>query len=289
MRNATLVLLVILLASTAAATGHVAREDALNAIERAEGDVMDVMEVKNNTQRLNDSLNEADLALRQATYAEYIRNGSNGTGAQRAALAMEGRDSDRYHYSDVLRHTREVKQLRDTALNLTDRLVATRLRLDDYREQGLDVTDAAEALEQAEQAYRQEQYEDVEEGLLAANNDLDQAQSERSVTDLLAASGSSFVATHVDELAIGGLSLILASLLVLQLYRKRRDTKRYEHLKQRLSVIRDMMEDAQESYFVDESLSKSVYQARMASLRDRISETEEELATVAERIGKEPQ
>lgn len=288
MKRYMIVMFVLVLSVTAVATEHVTRQEARQALYDAEEDVIEVMGIKNSTERLNDSLEEARVALRRATYAAFVRNDTNSSYARQARAAMQGLDVDEYHYSDVLVHTREIHDLRDTVFNLTDRLRATRARMEEYQGQGLNTSEAAATLEEAEQAYRQEQYEDVDESIAAANRELDAVRSERSITDLLAASGVGFIQRYRTELAIGAVVAVIFIGGPYLYYRRRRRRQRFERLKERLTVIRELMEDTQEAYFIDEELSKSVYEARMETYRDRLSETEEELATVADRLGREP-
>lgn len=279
--------LVIVLSATMAAAEDVTRQEAVSALEEAESDVVAVMELRNSTQRLNDSLGEARIALRQTTYAAYIRNGTTGSAASRAEDAMEGLDIDRYRYRDVLTHTREIDRLRATVFNLTDRMVATRLRIQDFREQGMDVSSAATMLAEAETAFQQEQYEEVGTRLEAVDRELDDIRSERSITDLLAASSTSFVRSHLRELVVVGLAILLVGGLFYRYYRRRTLRSRFEQLVQRRSVIREMLADTQSAYFVDKDVSKSVYEVRMDAYRDSLSETEEELAAVADRLGRD--
>lgn len=288
MKRYMILVLVLVFSVTAVATEHVTRQEAREALYDAEDAVVEVMEIKNSTERLNDSLDEARVTLRRATYAAFIRNDTNSSYARQARAAMQGLDIDEYRYSDVLVHTDEVQRLRDTVFNLTDRLRATQARLEEYRGQGLNTSEAAARLDGAREAYRQEQYEDVDEQLVAANRELDIVRSQRSITDLLAASGVGFLERYRTEVMVG---LVAAAVLFggpAIYYRRQKRWKRFEKLKDRLTVIRELMEDTQEGYFIDEDLSKTVYEARMETYRDRLSETEEQLATLADRLGREP-
>jgi len=287
MKRYMIVVLVLALSITAVASEHITRQEAREALYDAEDAVIEVMEIKNETGRFNDSIDEARVILRRATYAAFIRNDTNSSYARQARAAMQGLDVDEYQYSNVLVRTEEIQQLRDTVFNLTDRMVATRERLDAYRDQGLNVSEAQTHLEAAREAYRQEQYEDVGEQLVAVDRELDTVRSQRSITDMLAATGAGFIDRYRTEIAI---VLVVAAVLIggtVIYYRQRKRRKRFNRLTDRLTVIRELMEDAQEAYFIDEDLSKSVYEARMETYRDRLTDTEKELATLADRVGRE--
>lgn len=283
-RGFLFLLVVLMLSSIAGATEHVSREDAVAAIEDADQAVIEVMEIKNETGRLNDSLEEAKLRLNQATNAEYVRNASYGPAAADAERAMEGLNVDNYHYSDVLRHTREVQRLRDQLFNLTDRLRATRSQLDRYDERGLNVSKAADLIEEAETAYQEERYDDMDDTLIQANRALEESQSERSIGTVLASSGSNFISTYFKELLIGAFLVIVGGWFLNRFYVHRRLQKQYHYLERRREAIQDMMEETQEAYFVEDDLPKSVYEARMRTYRDQLAEVDEERATIADRL-----
>lgn len=287
MRTAILAGLVIMVSLSAAATSHVQRQDAVKAIDDGEEAIIDVMTIKNDTGRMNDSLEEARLRLRQATYAEWIQNESEGAVVDQAEQAMAGLDPSRYRYSDVLQHTREIQRLRDQIFNLSDRLRATETRLSSYDQQGMNITEAEDELSAARVAYREQRYDDMDTRLIAANRALDEARSERSITSLLAQTGSNVLTSYAREILTAIILLLVLGGTFRHYYLHYRKTKRLDQLIVRREAIQKRMKDTQKAYYVDDDLPKSVYEARMDTYRDRLQATEQEITTIADQLDRE--
>lgn len=282
MRLIVFCVFVVIISSGVVADQHVTRDEAVDAIEEAESDITSVMDVKNRTMRLNSSLEEARLRLRQATFADWIRNGSTEPAVQEAEDAMEGLDIEQYHYSDVLTHTREVNRLHNQVFNLTDRLRATESRIDTYQQRGLNTSVAETLFGEAKTAYRQEQYDIVDEQLIEANRNLDETRSTRSITDLIATSSRGFVRSHASDLLIGSIIVLMIGAIGGRYYRNRRKNKRIEQLQHRCEALEMMMEETQKEYFVEDAIPKSVYEARMQTYRSHRDAAEQDLSVLTE-------
>lgn len=287
MRKAILVGLVIVFSLSTVATNHVQRQDAVEAIDDAEASIVDVMTIKNETGRMNDSLEEARLRLRQATYAEWIQNESEGSAVEQAEQAMAGLDPSRYRYSDVLPHTREIQRLHDQIFNLTDRLRATESRLSTYDQQGMNVSEAGNELSAARVAYHEQRYDEMDTRLIAANRALDEARSERSITSLLAQTGSNIFMNYAREILSALMIILVLGAVFRRYYLRKRKKKRLDQLSVKHEAIQERMKETQQAYFVEDDLSKSVYEARIDIYRDRLQATEQEISTITDELDRE--
>ena len=106
------------------------RDDAVEAIEQAEQDMLEMKEAGFSTDYINDTLFTAEQALERADFAELLRQNSTGELAEEAKKALEGLDYEGFTYDNVLEYTQEISSRKEKAYELSDSIRALEIKIE---------------------------------------------------------------------------------------------------------------------------------------------------------------
>ncbi len=229
------------------------REEALDAIARAERDIAEMSAAGLPTLAAEDQL-----------------------AVSRTSLA-EGR------FDDVLLRTQAIAERKRQALALSDRLRAFELSLDEGR--GFVPLEKAGLLfDEARDAFAREHYSEAGTLLSQAAEAMEREQAERTAVDAALASGRVFLEENWRELLAGAAASLLIARLAWRWKARNALAGRIRSLKaERLGLVR-LARHNQTDYFKRQNLPKAVYDMRLAQYRKRLNEIESTLPVLERRL-----
>ncbi len=250
----------------------VTKNEAVSAIQQAEKDIQEMAGAGFSTDSVSDILAQAGLALERADFAEIIRSNATGKLAEDARKALEGLNYQGFTYEAVLENTQEIASRKKQAYALSDSLRAAEIRIGDYKNQRIDVTDAEGILEDAKTAFEKERYDEVEILLLKVRSELDEKRAEVSTLNTIVESGRSYFEKNWINFAVATVVVVFVAWLVWKFYRTKRIRVKLERLKTEQKVLIKLMKKAQVERFETAEISESVYEIRMEKYNERLEE-----------------
>ena len=162
-------------------TEEISKEIASLAIDESESIIKEMEEKDFSTLYMNDTLEKAKNIFEQAKYAEILRDSKSTEGAkQEARKALRLIDWRKITYGDVLVHTNNIKNRREQAFLLIDKISIEESKINPEKE-GLFASPPTEVseetkqiLEDAKTAFREDKYKEAEELLTIFRNTLEE-------------------------------------------------------------------------------------------------------------------
>ncbi len=204
-----------------------------------------------NTERLNDTLENARISF------------------------------SRGEYDLALTASRYVKILKQKALIVYDLVDETETRIQEVSSQGIDTGDARDMFSAALEEFENENYEDSEVTLTSVMDMLDEAERtallERAAGGDVLRSAYSFLRENALYIALVSVVAVIVSVPVSIRIRRFKRYKKVERLKAYADDIKSSMKRLQEDYFNKGGIGKKSYQARMKKYRKELADTTEDL------------
>ncbi len=250
-------------------------EDALNAIHQAEQDVQEMKEVGFSTNSVEDSLIAAGNALERADFAELIKQNATGELADKARSALEGLNYEGFTYDGVLEHASDIAERKQQAYAISDSIRALEIKIENYKPQGIDTSEAERLLADARLAFEKEQYGEAEELLSRASSDIEDKKAERTKLNIAIKAGTSFLEKNKREILILLFVLAVSVLLVFARIKEMRTEDRLRRLKREESSLVELMKRAQKERFKEGKIPDFIYKLRMDKYNKRLNEVKE--------------
>lgn len=270
-------ILILLLSSVSFA---VSREEAVSAIQQAEIDMYIMTEEGFSVNYINDTLFSARQALERADFAELIRNNATGALADFARKALEGLDYEGFTYDDVLKYTQEIATRKQKAYELSDYIRATEIKMQTFKEQGVNTTEAERIMGQGKTAFEKERYDETETLLADVNTELDNKRAETTAVNLIVISSQSFIEKNWRELSILIIVIFVVSWFSWRHYRIKRAEKRLRKMIAEKDSLIKLIKKTQADRFKKRRISESVYKLRSEKYRKRLNELNETIPTL---------
>ncbi len=265
----------------------VTREEAEESIEKAEMDIQEMVEDDLPTSLVNDTLNEAREALKRADFAELVRENASDELAQRAREALEALDYQKFTYDEVVVYTNEISLKKQKTYGLMDYIRALEIKIADYKNQGINTTEAEKILESVKTSFENERFAETQVLLAEANLDLEDRKAEISAISLAVKSGKSFIGSSWKEILIFISLCTIAGMFGWKGLRTRKLRKKLEKMKIERHSLEELMKRIQVQRFKEGSIPESVYDIRMKKYEKRLNEIDHMMPTITKRLERE--
>lgn len=257
---------------------NVSRAEVILALEESEQIMSKFIESNFSIIYINDSILEAKRVLQLIDYAEIVRGNVNASDSEK----QEARDALRLitwknmNYSDVLVYTETIKEREKQAYEISDLISIYESQIKDAK-LNLDVGEAEFLLSQAEDAFREDRYEEAFSLLEQTQASIENIVRQGAVANSVASGIKNFFLRYWVYIVIGLILLGVLSLLFYHKLRIKHLSKKIKKLKAEQIVVTDLMKKAQEERFNQNKISGLVYNIRMKNYNDRISDIKEQL------------
>jgi len=188
-----------------------------------------------------------------------------------AKEALEGMDWKGFKYYDVIVYTNQISGIKDHAYEISDFLVALELKLQNYKEEGIEVEESERLLESANLAFKEERYDAAEKLLEETNYNLDFNKAEFTSFKAFTKASKTFIQDNWWKLII---LTILLSIFIWWGYKRYVIIKAKDKLKQykaEKKSITNLIKKAQTERFTEGSIPAATYKVRIDKYRERMS------------------
>lgn len=254
------------------AADPITREDAVKAIEKAEGDISELKEAGFSVMFFNDTLALANEALERADFAELLKSGEEGELAEKAREVLEGMDYEGFSYADVIVHTDEIAEKKIQVYALSDAIRAVEIKAERYLEQGIGIEDAENLILAAKEAFGKERYTETAKLISEAENNLEGERAKITTLNVIVKSGTSFIERNINEVLAAVGVILIAAWILWMLVRRGRVKKELKWLNAEKEALKKLMKKTQEERFKKSVMPRSVYEMRMDKYRKRMGE-----------------
>jgi hypothetical protein len=255
------ILFIILLISIVSA--DITQEEALDEIEDGELIMESLIQEGFSVNAINDSLNQAKWL--------FNRVEENATG---------------FYYEDILEYIEEIETREDQAYDLLDRIRALELKIEEYEVIGVDINESRNLLQEINDAFGNERYNEAEEFLDETNFILETARGEVTALRVLAKSGKSFFVKNWYKLIIliGVIGIIFT--IGWRKIRKKIIKNKIKKLKAEEVSLVNLIKKIQKARYQDKTLPASVYNIRLERYSERITEIKHTLPVLEKALKK---
>ena len=255
--------------------GDVTRDDALLAIEQAEQDMQTMIDENFSVVYINDTLTSAKQALERADFAEILRGNATGELAEKAIEALEGMNWQGFTYAEVIIYTDEIASRKNWAYNISDLIRALELKIQDYEEQGIDISEAMVFFNKSVTEFEEERYVDAENFLSDAHSNLEAKKAEITGLAVITEAGKGFIEKYWAGLIISLAAAGITSYFAWRKIKIKRIHRKLKEMEVEKGVLADLMKKVQVDRFEKGSIPESIYYIRMKKYKERLTEIEE--------------
>ncbi len=179
---------------------------------------------------------------------------------------------EQQNYSEVLRLSKIISYRREQATKILDSLDLLKERIEKYKSEGIDVSQALDVMVKVEQSFNSERYEDAETLLQELETNLDETNIDYLRIKGLAKLSKNFFERNWITLIVIFLVLLISFPFVLKKIRIFKAKKKLYLLRLELGTLGKLVRDLQKSYFQEGNISRSTYNIRIKKYRKRIAE-----------------
>jgi hypothetical protein len=184
-------------------------------------------------------------------------------------------------HKTVLEKTESISKRKEEGLLILDSLRALELRISDVSTLG-DVSQAREKLEEANKAFKRENYGEAEDAIFESERSLRQVEGEYSVVKARASAAKdnvfSFVMGRWKMLSLYVLLMLAGIGVTYPRIRKIRDKKTLENLRLEMKALGELIKKVQMDYFSGTKKSRRIYDIKMKKYRNKMFELDEKIA-----------
>ncbi len=265
----------------------VGKKTALEAINNSK-DIMNEMQENNfSVNYVNDTLTNAKKVLKQAEYAEVLRNpNSTSEEKMRAREALELVDWKEINYSDVLEYTKKIEQRKENAFLIKDKITVEENKLERGKEEGFVSNETIQILEEAKENFYEGRYNETRNALSKFRDRFEEEKSEVSTINSLAEASKSFVGKYWHYISVIFVFLMGLAYFIFRLLRKRKIKHRINKLKEEEKAINDLIKKLQEKRYKKGNISEFTYNTRMKKYKSKLDKIERELPVLENKINK---
>jgi hypothetical protein len=181
-------------------------------------------------------------------------------------------DYEVLNYTETYNLVQAIKARRERLYNILDSISLIEEKERDYKERGINTSEALIFLERAKEAFNLERYEEAESYLDKADSELEKARIEQQRIRGLINLGKGFFEKYWLHIVLVVGFLIGISPFVWKETRKILAKRKLDRFRDELNAIESLIRKAQEDYLVKQVISRDVYLARVEKYRDRMME-----------------
>ncbi|MHA1678168.1 MAG: hypothetical protein ACTSW3_05255 [Promethearchaeota archaeon] len=260
----------------------ITEEMALQCINESEQIIIEMQENNFSILYMNDTLIEAKQIFEQAKYSEVLRD-KNSTEYEksnaREALALINWND--IYYSDVLVYTDEIKQRKETAFLLMDKIVLKELQISEEISE-----ETKQILEDAKIAFQEERYQEVENLLEKFEDAFEKEKFDKLSLKGLQSGIKNFFQKYWIYLIIMIVILGIVGYFIYKKLEKKLLKRRIEQNIVEKKVLIDLMKNVQRERFKKNKISELVYNIRMKKYKEKLQEIKQNLPVLKKRLGK---
>lgn len=275
---------------------NISQENALNAILQAENDMKELQEQGFGIRWINDTLLEAKKYFEGANYTTLLEELEkiNDTETKERARILVATAQEKIgvpvDYKQVLEKTAAIAERKAKTYELSDLIRSSELRIEEFKQEGLNTSEADVILANAVNEFKNERYEDVENLLATIDTKLIELSAETTMMKTIYRAGKvniiAFFENHYKELLLllGSLSVIALLLynriMIVILRRKIKDLKVEE------DVLEELMKRTQADYFARANIPRHIFEVKIAKFKERLAEVKQTLPVMESLLDK---
>ena len=237
-------------------------------LQDAEKDIQEMREAGIPTERVESLLTTANRSFR----------------AQKGLAEEEGQGD----FSRVRELTGNIGEIRETSLMVNDRLNALEKRIQDLESSNLNLTGVKQAFQEVNTTFHNQRFEEAESQVENVYSEISEAQSVQTQVQAFASAQQEsliglydrtrgYAAENWKMLSVAGLSGLVILWILFREYRLWRLEIKREDMIEKKEVIENMIEQAQQEYYVKGKGSKIAFETRMDKFQEMKRDTEEEI------------
>lgn len=231
---------------------------------------------------IEDALLEANKIMITLAYSEIL-NSNNATPKQvsEATSALRLTDWKHLSYLDILIISENIKNRKELALTLQDRLsVQNKKSLEDISQKTKDI------LTLANTAFKEERYNETEKLLNNFVSSYEREQEQKTTLASLQENSKNFIQKNWIYLLISIALIVIIYYFLSKKMKKRMLKEKIERMKNEKIVIITLIKKIQTERFETKKLSGIVYNIRLKKYQDRLREIEQELPVLEKFLKK---
>lgn len=272
MRKIALILLIAIMAGVA--SGQTANE-TLSALEDAKTDIQEMKEEEIPTERVENLLETANNSYRAQKNFED-----------------EGGTAD---YSRAMELTEQIEEIREQALQASDRIEALENRLSELEGTSVNLTESRSHLDSARTDFQEQRFEEVGSDIDSSYSAISEAQSAQTQIESFAAAQREGIQSWIDSglesirenpLRISG--GFAASLLILWLSLREIITYRLLKVRRRKEikreVLEDLIEEVQKDYYMKKEGSPTRFETKHEKFEELRRDTVQDIDVLEEKL-----
>lgn len=262
------------------------KEEAENAIAKAEQEMQVMYDGGFAVNAVNDTIYQAKQAMERAEFAESIGMDPSSNLAQQAKKAFEGLNYEGFTYEEVIKIADKVPAMKQQAYGTFDEISVVKQKIPQYKEEGVYTADAENMLKQAEEAFEKERYAEAEELVAKSTQELDARKAELTTVNVLVESSRGFLERNWKNLAITAFVLIVVIALTWHKVNLKRIQMRLKSLYFEREALIRLIKDNQIDMYKKGTIASSVYKIRMEKYNERLNQIKEQIPVVEEMLKK---
>lgn len=237
---------------------------------------------------VNDLLLESKRSLEQVNYAEILRGNLETSLREKkeAEDALQLINWEELSYDDVLIYTDQIKERRDQAFEISDKLFAFELKLSAHEDRGDNIAITKNLFEEAKTEFYEDRYEESISKLSEAESILEEQMLSDASSNIISRSPQVFKQYGLFIISFLAALIILGLLFYSQI--KRRIIKnKIKKMKAEQPVLKKLIVKAQKERFKQNKISGLVYNTRIKKYQDRLNKIKEELPVLESSLKKQ--
>jgi len=254
---------------------------------------------ENHTEIRND-LTEAEKAIQEmensnipAERVESLLSTANQSFQAQKNLA-ENQDAEP-DFSRTRELTSQIKDIKETALRVNDRINSLEERIEELEDQDLNLSGVKTAFNELNQTFHNQRFEEAEGQVENVYSEISDAKSiqtqvqaftsaQRQNIIVLYQQSANYAANNWIKLSLTSIIFIALSAVFLKEYRLWKLESRRENLIEKKQVIEDMIEQAQQEYYVKGKGSKIAFRTRTEKFQEMKRDTEQDINEIESRL-----
>jgi hypothetical protein len=275
----TSIFFILLVSSVSLVAGeNITREMAISAINESEQIMIQMKESNFSVNYINDTLIQAKKVFEQVDYAEILRGNSTVQKKQEAAISLRLIKWQNITYADVLVYTNDIKNRKETAYLLLDKITVEEKNL-----AGLSLQ-TRQFFYDAKTAFYEERYSDAEKLLSDFKSAVEKEKASSLTFSGLKTGAMNFFQRYWVYIVITLILIGIASYFVYKKIKKKSLVNRIRKRKTEEKVLLNLIKKTQEERFKENNISSLVYNIRIKKYEEKLQEIKEELPVLEENL-----
>lgn len=266
---------------------NITQETALNALLQAEKDMQEMQESGFGIVWFNDTLIEAKKYFEGENYTalleeiDKINDTKRKEKAKELLLTAQKTIGVEINYKKVFELSKSINERKKKAFEINDLIRASELRINEFKQQGLDTSEAEDILSNAVDEFENERFESVEGLLENSDKKLIDLSAESTLVKTIYRAGKENISVFLKE-NYKPLLLLLGSLLIIAilLYNRIKIAtlrRRIRDMKVEKIVLENLMKKAQTDYFAEGDITKQTFTIKMEKYKEGLVEIKQSL------------